>query len=103
MLLYIAIAMARFPTTMRPLGCTVYTRAMLGVAGMVIVMGAVGGALGLLGWCGLSGTLIIMEVIPFLVLAVGVDNMFILSHALHRQDRYVVGLHMISHNDRVPV
>jgi hypothetical protein len=30
-------------------------------------------------------TLIIMEVIPFLVLAVGVDNMFVLAHALGRQ------------------
>ncbi len=90
MLLYITIAMARFPPNMRPLGVTVHTRGMLGLVGMVIVIGAVGGALGLLGWMGLSGTLIIMEVIPFLVLAVGVDNMFILSHALHRQDRYGV-------------
>jgi hypothetical protein len=30
-------------------------------------------------------TLIIMEVIPFLVLAVGVDNMFVLAHSLHKQ------------------
>jgi Niemann-Pick C1 protein len=30
-------------------------------------------------------TLIIMEVIPFLVLAVGVDNMFVLAHALQKQ------------------
>jgi Niemann-Pick C1 protein len=30
-------------------------------------------------------TLIIMEVIPFLALAVGADNMFILAHAMHRQ------------------
>lgn len=40
------------------------------------------------GLCSLFGmwaTLIIMEVIPFLALAVGVDNMFILAHALHRQ------------------
>lgn len=88
MLAYIAVAMARFPSDMRPLGMLVHTRAALGLAGMGIVVGAVGGALGLLGWVGLSSTLIIMEVIPFLVLAVGVDNMFILSHALHRQNRY---------------
>lgn len=34
---------------------------------------------------GVSSTLIILEVIPFLALAVGVDNMFILAHALGRQ------------------
>ena len=34
---------------------------------------------------GFWSTLIIMEVIPFLVLAVGVDNMFVLVHALQRQ------------------
>ena len=37
------------------------------------------GALGLCSMLGIWSTLIIMEVIPFLVLAVGVDNMFILA------------------------
>ena len=36
---------------------------------------------------GFWSTLIVMEVIPFLVLAVGVDNMFVLVHALQRQAR----------------
>jgi Niemann-Pick C1 protein len=43
----------------------------------------------LLGLCSLLGvrvTLIIAEVIPFLVLAVGVDNVFILVHELDRQN-----------------
>ncbi len=38
---------------------------------------------------GLWSTLIIMEVIPFLVLAVGVDNMFVLAHAMAKQVRAV--------------
>ena len=43
-----------------------------------------------LGACSLAGTkatLIIVEVIPFLVLAVGVDNIFILVQALQRDMR----------------
>eukprot|EP00887_Chlorella_sp_A99_P002624 scaffold6.g2624.t1 len=63
----------------------VHSRVGLGFGGVLIVAGAVVGALGLCGWVGLAGTLIIMEVIPFLALAVGVDNMFILAHALHQQ------------------
>jgi Niemann-Pick C1 protein len=35
---------------------------------------------------GVKVTLVIAEVIPFLVLAVGVDNVFILVHELHRQN-----------------
>ena len=41
------------------------------------------------GLCALAGvkiTLIIAEVIPFLVLAIGVDNVFILAHELERQN-----------------
>jgi hypothetical protein len=33
------------------------------------------------GWLGMWSTLVGLEVIPFLVLAVGVDNMFVLAHA----------------------
>lgn len=40
---------------------------------------------GLCSLVGVSSTLIILEVTPFLALAVGVDNMFILAHALRRQ------------------
>jgi hypothetical protein len=47
--------------------------------------GSVAGAMGLCSLFGMWSTLIIMEVIPFLVLAVGVDNMFVLAHALGRQ------------------
>lgn len=46
-----------------------HSRAGLGLGGVAIVGGAVAGALGLCGWVGLKGTLIIMEVIPFLALA----------------------------------
>lgn len=55
------------------------------MGGVLIVAASVAGALGLVSALGLWSTLIIMEVIPFLVLAVGVDNMFVLAHALQRQ------------------
>ena len=42
-------------------------------------------SIGLLSFCGIKSTLIIIEVIPFLVLAVGVDNIFILVQAFHRE------------------
>lgn len=62
-----------------------FSRVGLGMGGVLIVASSVAGALGLVSALGLWSTLIIMEVIPFLVLAVGVDNMFVLAHALQRQ------------------
>lgn len=44
-------------------------------------------AVGFFGYVGLSATLIIIEVIPFLVLAVGVDNIFILVQTYQRSTR----------------
>jgi Niemann-Pick C1 protein len=44
-------------------------RAGLGLGGVLIVAASVLGSLGLCSWAGMSATLIIMEVIPFLVLA----------------------------------
>ena len=42
---------------------------------------AVGASVGFLSLFGVEGSLIILEVVPFLVLAVGVDNLFILVHS----------------------
>lgn len=44
-------------------------------------------SVGLFGMVGLPATLIIIEVIPFLVLAVGVDNIFILVQTHQREGR----------------
>ncbi|KAL6963597.1 NPC intracellular cholesterol transporter 1 [Sarracenia purpurea var. burkii] len=61
------------------------SKVLLGLAGVVIVMLSVVGSVGFFSAIGVKSTLIIMEVIPFLVLAVGVDNMCILVHAVKRQ------------------
>ncbi|WWD20224.1 hypothetical protein CI109_104700 [Kwoniella shandongensis] len=58
----------------------------LGLFGITIVLVAVSSSVGLFSLLGVKVTLIIAEVIPFLVLAVGVDNVFILVHELERQN-----------------
>ncbi len=50
----------------------------LGLGGVLIVLASVAASIGFWSYVGVPATLIIIEVIPFLVLAVGVDNIFIL-------------------------
>ena len=56
----------------------------LGLAGVLFVLLSVVCSLGIFSYAGYKSTVIIMEVIPFLVLAVGVDNIFILVQSLQR-------------------
>eukprot|EP00850_Spirogloea_muscicola_P011841 SM000075S21930 [mRNA] locus=s75:132909:143830:+ [translate_table: standard] len=64
----------------------VSSRVLLGLAGVILVLVLVLAAVGLCSALGVKSTLIVVEVIPFLVLAVGVDNMCILAHTLDRQE-----------------
>lgn len=57
------------------------------IIGVFIVLASVACSVGLFGFIGLPATLIIIEVIPFLVLAVGVDNIFILVQTHQREAR----------------
>ncbi|KAL2512716.1 Patched family protein [Abeliophyllum distichum] len=61
------------------------SKVLLALSGVMLVMLSVLGSVGFFSAIGVKSTLIIMEVIPFLVLAVGVDNMCILVHAVKRQ------------------
>lgn len=56
----------------------------LGVIGIGIVLLSVSASVGFFAALGIKVTLIIAEVIPFLVLAVGVDNIFLLVHEFDR-------------------
>ena len=59
----------------------------LGLAGVTIVLSSVAASVGIFGYLGVPATLIIIEVIPFLVLAVGVDNIFIMVQTYQRTPR----------------
>jgi Niemann-Pick C1 protein len=54
---------------------------------VLIVLSSVAASIGIFGYLGVPATLIIIEVIPFLVLAVGVDNIFILVQTYQRSIR----------------
>ncbi|KAI4389641.1 hypothetical protein MLD38_001846 [Melastoma candidum] len=82
MFLYISLALGDSP---RLSTFYVSSKVLLGLSGVVLVMLSVLASAGFFSIIGVKATLIIMEVIPFLVLAVGVDNMCILLHAVKRQ------------------
>ncbi|KAF5305092.1 hypothetical protein FQA39_LY09354 [Lamprigera yunnana] len=59
----------------------------LGIGGIVIVLCSVVCSLGVCGYSKITTTLLTIEVIPFLVLAVGVDNIFIIVQTHQRRER----------------
>eukprot|EP01135_Chromosphaera_perkinsii_P007641 Nk52_evm97s914 gene=Nk52_evmTU97s914 len=66
--------------------CCVDTRIGLGLCGVIIVLLSVACAIGFFSYLGVEGTLFILEVVPFLVLAVGVDNIFLLVQNYERTE-----------------
>lgn len=60
---------------------------MLAFGGILVVGLSVVCSLGIFGFVGMATTMLTIEVIPFLVLAVGVDNIFILVHVFNRLDK----------------
>lgn len=63
------------------------TKCTIGFAGVLVVILSVVSSLGVFFYFGVPCTLIIVEVIPFLVLAVGIDNLFILVQTYYRDQR----------------
>lgn len=83
MFLYASIALGgKIPTNFSARSF-VLTRFLLGLSGIIIILLSVSASAGLCSWAGIKSTLIIAEVIPFLVLAIGVDNIFLIVHELH--------------------
>ncbi|EDV95122.1 NPC intracellular cholesterol transporter 1 homolog 1b [Drosophila grimshawi] len=84
MFLYVSIALGRIRSCV---GFLRESRIMLAVSGIVIVLASILCSLGFWGYLGVTTTMLAIEVLPFLVLAVGVDNIFIMVHSYQRLDR----------------
>lgn len=89
MFLYASLALGSTSMTMRelirnPAVALVQSKFTLGFAGILIVLMSITSSIGLFSWAGIKATLIIAEVIPFIVLAVGVDNIFLIVHEFER-------------------
>lgn len=78
MFVYISVALGKFPHPVK-------SRALLGLQGIIIVMASVAASVGLCSVFGVAITMIVTEVVPFLILAIGVDNMFIIVKAFDRR------------------
>ncbi|KAH8291659.1 hypothetical protein KR018_010859 [Drosophila ironensis] len=83
MFVYVAIALGHIRSC---LGFLRESRIMLAIGGIVIVLASVTCSLGFWGYLDVTTTMLAIEVIPFLVLAVGVDNIFIMVHTYQRLD-----------------
>lgn len=77
MFVYIAIMMGEFPSL-------ILSRILVGVGGIIIVALSTLGSFSIVSMIGVKQSLISAEVVPFLVLAIGVDNMFIITGARDR-------------------
>ncbi|KKY20464.1 putative patched sphingolipid transporter [Phaeomoniella chlamydospora] len=89
MFIYASLALGSGAVTMKsllnnPSNALVQSKFTLGVVGIIIVLMSVSASVGLFSAAGVKVTLIIAEVIPFLVLAVGVDNIFLIVHEFER-------------------
>ncbi|KAH8344530.1 hypothetical protein KR084_009807 [Drosophila pseudotakahashii] len=83
MFVYVAIALGHIRSCR---GFLRESRIMLAIGGIVIVLASVACSLGFWGYLDVTSTMLAIEVIPFLVLAVGVDNIFIMVHTYQRLD-----------------
>lgn len=74
MFLYVSISIGFFPSV-------VNNRFLLGISGIFVVICSVMSAIGITFYAKVPLTMISAEVVPFLILAIGVDNMFLISRA----------------------
>uniref|UniRef100_A0A667WXI0 NPC1 like intracellular cholesterol transporter 1 n=1 Tax=Myripristis murdjan TaxID=586833 RepID=A0A667WXI0_9TELE len=71
---YIAVALGEYSSWKRIL---VDSKFLVGLGGILVVGWSVLASMGFYAWIGIPSSLVILQVVPFLVLAVGADNIFI--------------------------
>lgn len=72
--IYIAVALGEYSSCKRLL---VDSKFLVGLGGILVVGCSVLASMGFYSWIGIPSSLVILQVVPFLVLAVGADNIFI--------------------------
>ncbi|CAL4059784.1 unnamed protein product, partial [Meganyctiphanes norvegica] len=82
MFAYIALALGNIASECERL--FIESKIGLALGGVTIVLASVFASIGFYGYVGVEATLFVVEVIPFLVLAVGVDNIFIIVQTWQR-------------------
>ncbi|XP_062452632.1 NPC1-like intracellular cholesterol transporter 1 [Rhea pennata] len=96
--IYVALALGEYTAWRRVL---VESKVTLALGGIAVVLGSVFASMGFLAFMGLSSSLIILEVVPFLVLAVGADNIFIFVQEYQQQSVRAPGETREQHIGRV--
>ena len=86
MFIYITLSLGQYQSNDLN-GLMIESKITLGLMGVMLVLVSVAASFGIFGMFGVPATLIIFEIIPFLVLAVGVDNIFILVQTHQRSTR----------------
>uniref|UniRef100_H2Z2C5 SSD domain-containing protein n=1 Tax=Ciona savignyi TaxID=51511 RepID=H2Z2C5_CIOSA len=82
--IYIAVALGTYTSVKR---IPVDSKLTLGVSGILVILASVFTSIGFFGYIGYATSLIVIEVVPFLVLAIGADNVFILTLEYQRDER----------------
>lgn len=82
MFLYVGIALGHVPSR-------VHSKFSLGLVGIFVVVSALMSAFGLTFYFNEKLTMISLEVVPFLILAIGVDNMFLISRAERTVPKFI--------------
>ncbi|KAM8865003.1 NPC1-like intracellular cholesterol transporter 1 isoform 2-T2 [Synchiropus picturatus] len=83
---YIAVALGEYSSCKRIL---VDSKFLVGFGGILVVGCSVLASMGFYSWVGIPSSLVILQVVPFLVLAVGADNIFIFVLEYQRDVRKV--------------
>ncbi|XP_035022028.2 NPC1-like intracellular cholesterol transporter 1 [Hippoglossus stenolepis] len=82
--LYISVALGEYTSWKRIL---VDSKFLVGLGGILVVGCSVLTSMGFYSWIGIPSSLVILQVVPFLVLAVGADNIFIFVLEYQRDAR----------------